>query len=279
MIQFNKAELKQGEMLCTTTVRIEVSNNAGVRGSGTGFYYSIDQPGDNYIPLIITNKHVVHEMDTIAVVITEADKKGNRLNNYYTYQINNVGDGVVLHPDPQVDLCAITLLPLIADLQAAGKELYAFYINKNIIPNENDLRHLDAIEDVLMIGYPNGLWDEVNNMPLVRKGLTATHPNVDYNGVAEFLIDASCFGGSSGSPVFYLDRSYKTEIQPGIHGHKAFLLGVLYSGPQTYIEGYVDIPGHKIKTRTKTTLNLGHVIKSGQLQHLELAVLEKFRQV
>ncbi len=44
-----------------------------------------------------------------------------------------------------------------------------------------------------MIGYPNGIWDEANNMPIIRRGITATHPNFNYNGKPEFMIDAACF--------------------------------------------------------------------------------------
>jgi hypothetical protein len=34
----------------------------------------------------------------------------------------------------------------------------------------------------LKIGYPNGLWDEFNNIPFFMKGITATHPNINYKG-------------------------------------------------------------------------------------------------
>lgn len=35
-----------------------------------------------------------------------------------------------------------------------------------------------------------------------RRGITATNINFDYNGKKEFVIDAACFPGSSGFPVF-----------------------------------------------------------------------------
>jgi len=57
-----------------------------------------------------------------------------------------------------------------------------------------------------MVGYPIGLWDEKNNYPIFRKGITATHPANDYNGKSEFMIDAACFPGSSGSPVYIIDE-------------------------------------------------------------------------
>ncbi len=53
-----------------------------------------------------------------------------------------------------------------------------------------------------MVGYPVGLWDSVNNMPILRRGSTATLLDWTYEGRQEFVIDAACFPGSSGSPVF-----------------------------------------------------------------------------
>ena len=81
---------------------------------------------------------------------------------------------------------------------------------------------IDAIEDIIFIGYPNGIWDSVNNMPILRKGSTATHPCLNYNGKKEFMIDAACFPGSSGSPVLifnengYKDKKGKYQGQTGI---------------------------------------------------------------
>src|SRR3954471_785314 len=76
-------------------------------------------------------------------------------------------------------------------------------IDPSIIPSDAQLQELSAVEEILMIGYPNGLWDAVNNYPLIRRGVTASHPAVDFdvNGVPTTVIDAACFPGSSGSPV------------------------------------------------------------------------------
>jgi hypothetical protein len=61
---------------------------------------------------------------------------------------------------------------------------------------------MDAVESVLFVGYPNGLYDTVNFTPLIRRGTTASPYQLDYCGDPTFVIDASVFGGSSGSPVF-----------------------------------------------------------------------------
>ena len=53
------------------------------------------------------------------------------------------------------------------------------------------MSELSAIEEIIMIGYPVGIWDSANNMPIVRKGITATRPDIDYEGRKEFMIDAA----------------------------------------------------------------------------------------
>lgn len=52
-----------------------------------------------------------------------------------------------------------------------------------------------------MIGYPIGLWDDVNNLPLIRKGITSIHPAIDFRGRSIGVADLACFHGSSGSPI------------------------------------------------------------------------------
>lgn len=82
------------------------------------------------------------------------------------------------------------------------------------------MEELSAVEEILMVGYPNGLWDSVNNYPLIRRGITASHPAVDFevDGVPTTVVDAACFPGSSGSPVIlhnvgtYTDKKGTTHI-------------------------------------------------------------------
>jgi hypothetical protein len=79
------------------------------------------------------------------------------------------------------------------------------------------------------IGYPNGIYDEHNLLPIVRRGITATPPAADYEGKRQVLIDASVFPGSSGSPIFVWDpRGFASHETGGrIVGRSLYLLGVL----------------------------------------------------
>jgi hypothetical protein len=126
-----------------------------------------------------------------------------------------------------------------------------------------------------MIGYPNGIWDSVNNLPIIRKGITATHPSIDYDGRREFLIDAACFPGSSGSPVFLFNLSSYTTKSGGtiIGGSRIKLIGVLYAGPQYSAEGEVRIVNvptqQKVVAVSAIPNNLGFVIKAERLRDFD----------
>ena len=90
---------------------------------------------------------------------------------------------------------------------------------------------LDDLEDVLMIGYPDGMSDSKNNLPIVRRGITATDYKIDYEGKKEFLIDASIFKGSSGSPILICNiGSFNNANGELCLGNRIKFLGVQYRG-------------------------------------------------
>ncbi|HGH6417174.1 TPA: hypothetical protein ACJL3H_000522 [Neisseria meningitidis] len=121
-----------------------------------------------------------------------------------------------------------------------------------------------------MIGYPNGLWDSKNNLPIFRTGITATHPAIDFEGKKEFMIDVACFPGSSGSPVFkYIPAGLRKIENDGfaITADETFkLMGILYAGPQQTISGEIYITTvNKPISVSSIPINLGFVIKAEKL--------------
>lgn len=95
---------------------------------------------------------------------------------------------------------------------------------------------LTALEDVVVIGYPDGVWDSYNNLPVLRQGVTATHPKIDFEQKPEFLIDAAIYTGSSGSPiVLYKNSDVMMGRDLNLGKDKPRLLGIL-SGVFHHIE-------------------------------------------
>ena len=163
-------------------------------------------------------------------------------------------------------------MPIIQLAQHSGNPIFYKTFEVTHIPTKDQQKSIDAIEDIIMIVYPNGLWDEINNMPIMRKGTTATDITIDYNGRKEFMIDAACFPGSSGSPVVLCNPgTYRTRNgNTNLGGSRFYLLGVLYAGPQLTVTGeikIVTIPTAQQKPLAISHIpnNLGYVIKSERI--------------
>lgn len=165
--------------------------------------------------------------------------------------------------------------PLIEETGAAGHKFFFVTLDKSLVPTSAELSDLGALEDVVMIGYPNGIWDASNNMPIIRRGVSATHPNLNYEGRQEFMIDAACFPGSSGSPVFlYNNGSWASRTGNMIMGGvRIKLLGLLYAGPQHMATGEVRIITVPTQQRaiSLSTIpnNLGLIIKSSRILEID----------
>ena len=143
-----------------------------------------------------------------------------------------------------------------------------------------ELEKLDAFEDVIMIGYPNGIWDQINNKPIIRNGCTASHPKKDYNGKSEIMINIPSFPGSSGSPVFYKSYDGIRQDKNGLilSPHlKIRLLGILYAGPIFNLQGEVEMSSNAltITTNSPSTMNLGLIIKAEKLKELEEEIIKE----
>jgi len=273
------------EKLLFCTVRIETDTSTGGVGTGTGFFFHYPIADKQWLPLIVTNKHVVsgavrgrfsvHE----ALSIDGEDRPRSASVNIQLDAFESLWFG---HPSKDVDLCAMPFQPLANRAQQQGKRLFTVTLSPDVMVSDGDLEALSAAEEVLMIGYPIGLWDSANNLPLVRRGVTASHPSVDFCGSSITVIDAACFPGSSGSPVVIANEGM-FATKRGTHvGSRLILLGVLGSGPQMTADGEIvvrDIPtSHRAAFTTKLMINLGYVVKAKEILVLGEHVLDQLRQ-
>jgi hypothetical protein len=157
---------------------------------------------------------------------------------------------------------------------AANTPIFLVTLGLDLIPEADDWNYFDAIEEVTMIGCPNGLSDEANNLPIVRRGITATSLGKLYNGKPEFMVDMACFPGSSGSPVFLHDRAGYFDRKKNSYmmgGHRIKLVGVLYAGPQITNAGQ-DILTKPSKFEVATMMHLGNAIRSSELRELDAEI-------
>ena len=112
-------------------------------------------------------------------------------------------------------------------MKQEGKDIFFISIPKSLFPTQEQLKEISAIEDIVFVGYPNAIRDEVNLSPIIRRGITATPVDRDYENKPIFLIDASVFGGSSGSPVFIFNQGSYAHKGGLTMGTRVMFLGIV----------------------------------------------------
>lgn len=268
--------LSISERLLYSTIKIEATHQGQQISSGTGFYSIFGQQQKLFIPVIITNKHVVEKADEIHFKFHIADNEYKKPSGELVDVSISLKETLVNHPDDDIDLCAISFSYILSQAEEQGIKLFYAPLTSNLIPDEEDWQYFDAIEQVTMVGCPNGLFDSVNNLPLIRQGITATSVGKPYNGKQEFLIDMACFPGSSGSPVLLYNKEgcFDRKTQSLVGGEMRLrLLGILYAGPQILNSGNIILNAQP-QFQIASMMHLGNVIKSTELKKLESHLIE-----
>ncbi len=178
------------EILVHSTVRIECSKGSEGGSSGTGYIFGFleDNEDGKSCPCIVTNKHVLENGIEVIFYLTLQDKDGNPdLGKHEAIAIKDLNNYVIWHPNDDTDLAIIPIGMILNSAEAIGKKFYYSYFGKGFIASKELLSELSPMEDIVMIGYPNGLWDTVHNLPIIRKGVTATDVRLDLNGEPKFI--------------------------------------------------------------------------------------------
>lgn len=274
-------KLSTSEQLCYVTTRIEASNG-NYLSTGTGFFFNLQIKDKIFVPLLVTNKHVVHNMTKGNFLFTESDDNNEPIVGKtfgISYEIDFEKQWI-FHPDPNVDICVLPIQQLNIAAQLKKHKLFYRTISNDLIPKVDQCNEIDAIEEVYMIGYPNGLWDKKNNMPIIRKGITATQYSLDFEGEKKFLIDMAVYPGSSGSPiVLYNNGSYSPKNGGICLGKRFHFLGIVSQVYQKNIIGDIKIVPQPIASAqlmasSNIPINLGIVIKSEKILDF-IPILEK----
>ncbi|MBK6364880.1 MAG: trypsin-like peptidase domain-containing protein [Saprospiraceae bacterium] len=265
------------QLIQTTCLINSINTKDSTTSFGTGFFYQDSLLLPSKI-LLITNKHVVKNNDVGIILFNQIDKSGNIYGNKVDVMIKKFNEQWKMHPNPNIDLCFMDITPLLNYYKSKGCNLFTRTLSNTLIPSDSLWNRLTVLEEVIMIGYPNGLIDNKNNIPIIRTGVTATPPKLDYNGKKEFLVDIAAFPGSSGSPLIikrtpFGTRSVKNGVSFGIFPEYYFS-GILYAGP-TYVAetkklDFISIEelSEKTKLQTNIMLNLGNIIKSTEIAEM-----------
>jgi hypothetical protein len=265
--------MRQNEIdrLSASIVPLELRSGKRRKGTATGFLYS-----RNSKTFLITNWHVVtgrnaEEPSRSADGLFNTDltgkflKKSGRaasISEEVTIDLpvndqSGKGLGWLEHPSlgHRVDVAAIPLkLPAdVANSQLNDEALFERYV-------------LYVGDPVFVLGYPWGLKDPRNPLPIWKGGTVASIPGIPRGGLPRFLIDAKTTSGMSGAPVicrYQLDlpgnriHNFDQSIDP-VSGIVQYFCGV-YSGrakTMTVVEGEIE-SGEKQTSVVET--DLGYV--------------------
>lgn len=205
------------EEIFLATVRVLTGDSVA-----TAFLFSYAPEGSEAAYFVVTNAHVIAEKQEADLFFLQADAAGVPiLGSPYIYSTKNFEAMWHRHPNPHVDVAVARFSHIQEDADSRGVQIANRWLTMkhafdDIPPDPSlDIRSLiyvfgvevDAIEEVLFVGYPSGYYDRRNHLPIVRRGTTATSPFGYYEGESAFLIDAPILPGSSGSPVFIVDSA------------------------------------------------------------------------
>ena len=259
------------DKMAKATVRIECFD--GERLSvGSSFHCVFPLKTLGAVPVLITNRHVVEGFRNIRIVLSTApDPRQATPERRRVLAYDRLDEVVHFHDNTDVDLAAILLRPILDRNVNDGSTIYLEDISLKDFAAEDIENRLRFVEDVLVVGYPQGQWDRTRNLPLFRRGITASPAMLDYNGESKFLIDCSIFPGSSGSPVFLYNFPAYIEGGKVAFGERCALLGVVSSVLAHNVEGTVeevDVPTATAVTKSPMPSNLGIVIKAREILKL-----------
>lgn len=198
--------------------------------AGSGFFYHVygDKNPENpqwtkiEHSCLVTNRHILlprvknNEKIPEKLIFHLWRIEANKV-NWFPVELDQ--DEIIkktkLHSDPEVDIAVIELGSILQDIitkePTIGEGPYKSSIITPIsmsmekFPGNNKI-NVEVSDDVLIIGYPRGVYDEHNIFPIVKSGIIASKWGAYFNGKPYFLIDAKLFPGSSGSIVLSKPR-------------------------------------------------------------------------
>lgn len=230
------------ENLFFSTVRISSKNILGKESVGTGFFVSQFLNDGTGFLFLCTAKHVIQDSQE-CVIFMHSGKDGKlQIANPIRVELDKYSDDWINHPT--FDVTILNIGNIINDLRSRNSDPFFYTIDVDIIPTKDEIEnYIDGVEDIFFVGYPDDKYDKVNMIPVMRKGITATPFQINYNGEPKFLIDASIYDGSSGSPVVICNPGSYSVKNKGLHkGSRNMFLGLISQGYRRMEdEQYIDL--------------------------------------
>ena len=221
---------------------------------------------------LVTNKHVIAGAERISVILT-LDEDGKPAYGKQLRVDISGPEAWAAHPTEQVDLACLNFSSVIETLIDRGTPPFYRCIYHDVVIGKEEAEWITTSESIAVVGYPNGIWDHANNLPIVRRGHTATRYTRDFQSRSDFLIDCAIFPGSSGSPVFLFHDGVVIDRQNNMaeFGRKFRLIGVVWGTMIHAAEGEIIAKPAPTDLSTITAIPnlLGIAVRASELERFK----------
>jgi hypothetical protein len=153
-----------------------------------------------------------------------------RTSNGLTWNTVTLGKDKLLertlfHRNKAVDIAIIRISDVISEFLVKSSEsnyyLNDFGVTSRMLPGGDNVIQTQVSDDVLVVGYPNQFYDEVNLFPIVKSGIVASSFGKNFGNEPCFLIDAKLMPEFSDIKANRLNTSRRT---PYVQQRKAICI-------------------------------------------------------
>jgi hypothetical protein len=206
--------------LIQATVQVEQPLGDGTRTVGTGFLISDPTPDGRPRTILVTANHVFRKMPgpiaTIGFRVENAD--GSWRYDPAPLKIRD-GDKELWTHHPGRDVAAISIDAPAEFTKAAIPESW-------LATDDTFTKYsLGPGDEMLALGFPEGLSANPAGFPILRSGRVASFPLGPSTAFPTFLLDFAVFPGNSGGPVYVRDTTHRAPVVSGMPA--GFIAGML----------------------------------------------------
>lgn len=218
-------------------VAIGTKTQGQQRWIGTGFLFGdliekTDDDLNNYSVYLVTNKHVLNNLDSIVVRFNPQNDQSAK---DYSVSLKDKDGNLIWtgHTDSEID---VAVLPVdINNVRAEGMKCHFFQSDKHTTNIDSLIKNEASEGDFIYImGFPMGIVAKDRQHVFVRSGVISRIKDLFEGRSKDFVVDAFVFPGNSGGPVIS-----KPETQ-SIEGTKASKSSNLIGIVKSYIT-YDDV--------------------------------------
>ena len=156
----------------------------------------------------VTNKYKYYKLKDLHVYVKQKDSKTNLPTKYAKYKVLNHNDFRYSDTFQNDVACLTAIKPALIE---GDSLIIDYYLKYNLIANSGKINEKLSICDMVAFpGYPPW-FDKMNNLPILRTGTIASDPRFNYSFTGNddgecIAYEAFSYGGSSGSPVFAVQK-------------------------------------------------------------------------